>query len=330
MKQMTLKNFAPDAPFIAVEAAPRPLGANDVRIAIHAASINPLDTKQRSGAYASIANDQAVLGADVAGVITEVGAAVTGFAIGDRVYGCAGGLTGRDGAYATEMAADFRLIAHAPQSLTLREAAALPLVAITAWESLVDRARIKPGDLVLVHGAAGGVGHIGVQLARTMGAIVHTTVSSEAKADIARNLGADLAINYRTQTVADYVAQATGGRGYDVVFDTIGGDNIQPSIEAVGDNGDVVTIVSGGASADLSNLMPHNASLHVVFMLVPMLRNRDLERHGDILTRLARLVDGGRLKPLIDPARFTLDDLAAAHDHLTSGKAIGKVVIDTA
>lgn len=330
MKQMTLKNFAPDAPFIAVEAAPRPLGTNDVRIAIHAASINPLDTKQRSGAYASIVNDQAVLGADVAGVITEVGAAVTGFAIGDRVYGCAGGLTGRDGAYATEMAADFRLIAHAPQSLTLREAAALPLVAITAWEALVDRAPVKPGDLVLVHGAAGGVGHIGVQLARAMGSIVHATVSSEAKAAIARDLGADVAIDYRAQTVADYVAQATGGRGYDVVFDTIGGNNIQPSIEAVGDNGNVVTIVSGGASADLSNLMPHNASLHVVFMLVPMLRNRDLERHGDILARIARLVDGGRVKPVVDPARFMLDDLATAHDHLTSGKAIGKVVIDVA
>lgn len=226
------------------------------------------------------------------------------------------------------MVADARLIARKPESLTFREAAALPLVFITAWESLVDRARVQPGDLVLVHGAAGGVGHVGVQLARALGGIVHATVSSDSKAATARDLGADRTINYRSTDVKSYVASETGGRGYDVVFDTIGGDNIQPSIEAVAFNGRVATIVSMGASADLTTLMPRNASLHVIFMLVPMLNDRDLERHGEILRRLTLLVEGGRIRPLLDDMRFALDEVGAAHARLTSGQAVGKLVLD--
>ncbi len=330
MHQMTLSAFAADAPFHRIQVPSRPLAAHEVRLAVAAASVNPLDTKIRNGAYAAIANSPPVLGCDVAGTIIEVGSHAKGFAIGDAVYGCAGGLINRDGAYATEMAVDYRLIAQKPANLSFRQAAALPLVGITAWEALVDRARIVPGDLVLVHGAAGGVGHIGVQLARAMGGIVHATVSSDEKAAIARNLGADHVINYRAQSVAEYVASATGGRGYDVVFDTIGTANMQPSIDAVADNGRVATIVSTGTTVDLANLMPHNASLHVVFMLVPMLRDRDLERHGDILFRVTRLVEAGRLMPVIDPHSFSLDQLGDAHALLTSGKAIGKIVIDIA
>ena len=194
MQQMILDRLGTDAPFRRVDATPRALGPNEVRIRVHAASINPVDTKIRSGLLADIAPNPAVLGCDVAGVVTEVGAAVKTIAVGDKVYGCAGGLVGRDGAYATEMVADARLIARKPESLTFREAAALPLVFITAWESLVDRARVRPGDLVLVHGAAGGVGHVGVQLARALGGIVHATVSTDSKAAIARDLGAALGV----------------------------------------------------------------------------------------------------------------------------------------
>lgn len=328
MHRLVLDQFGADAPFRLEEVPSPPLGPNEVRIAVSAASINPVDTKIRGGRYAGIANTPVVLGCDVAGDVIEIGAAVRGFAPGDRVYGCAGGLTGRDGAYASEMRADYRLLAKMPANLSYREAAALPLVTITAWEALIERAKVQPGERVLVHGAAGGVGHIGVQLAHAAGAIVDATVSSPQKAAIARDLGAVETIDYRATPVADYVAARTGGAGYDVVFDTIGTANIAPSLAAVGANGRVATIVAHDAAPDLGQLMDHNATLHVVFMLVPMLRDRDLERHGDILVRAARLVEAGRLKSLLDPERFTLDQAGAAHAKLLSGQAVGKLVLD--
>ncbi|MBX9881317.1 MAG: zinc-binding dehydrogenase [Sphingomonas sp.] len=328
MQRLVLDSLGPDAPFRLEEAPSAPLGPNEVRIAVRAAGINPIDTKIRGGAYGDIANTPVVLGCDLAGEITEIGAAVPGFAPGDHVYGCAGGLIGRDGSYASEMRADHRLLARMPANLSFREAAALPLVTITAWEALIERAKVQPGERVLVHGAAGGVGHVGVQLAHLAGAIVDATASSPDKALIARELGAAHAIEYRSTPVADYVAARTGGAGYDVVFDTIGNANIATSIAAVATNGRVATILARDTALDLGPLMPHNATLHVVFMLVPMLRDRDLERHGDILTRAARLVEAGRLKPLLDPERFTLADAGAAHAKLASGKAVGKLVLD--
>jgi NADPH:quinone reductase len=328
MQRLVLDSLGPDAPFRLEEAPSAPLGPNEVRIAVRAAGINPIDTKIRGGAYGDIANTPVVLGCDVAGEITDVGAAVPGFVPGEHVYGCAGGLIGRDGSYASEMRADHRLLARMPANLSFREAAALPLVTITAWEALIERAKVQPGERVLVHGAAGGVGHVGVQLAHLAGAIVDATASSPDKALIARELGAAHAIEYRSTPVADYVAARTGGAGYDVVFDTIGNANIATSIAAVATNGRVATILARDTALDLGPLMPHNATLHVVFMLVPMLRDRDLERHGDILTRAARLVEAGRLKPLLDPERFTLADAGAAHAKLASGKAVGKLVLD--
>lgn len=327
MQQAILERVGKDAPFTLVERPSLPLGPNEVRIAIKAAAINPVDTKMRAGPHPGAAPPPVVLGCDVAGIVTEIGEAAQGFEVGDAVYGCAGGVGGRDGSYATEMRADYRLLAKKPANLDFCEAAALPLVAITAWEALVERAQVKPGDHVLVHGAAGGVGHVGVQIARALGGIVDTTISSPEKAAIALDLGADHAINYREQSVADYVELRTGGRGYDVVFDTIGGGNVAPSLAAIATNGRVVTVVARDTAPDLSPLMLHNATLHIVFMLIPMLRNRDLERHGDILTRVGRLVEAGRIRPLIDTRRFTLADLEGAHDRVTGGEAIGKVVI---
>ena len=307
MKAMLLESLGPDRPFTAVDRPSRPLGANQVRIAVRAAGINPVDAKIRNGA-GTFAPVPHILGCDVAGVVTEVGATVGRFAVGDKVYGCAGGVRGHDGSYAEEMAADARLLAHKPASLSFREAAALPLVAITAWEALVERAQVSPGELVLVHGGIGGVGHVGVQLARALGA--HRT------------------IDYRISTVGQYVERETAGRGYDVVFDTIGGANIAPSLEAVAVNGRVATIVSAGAAPDLTPLHLKNASLHAILMLIPMITGRDYERHGTILERVAALVEAGALKPLLDPVRFTLDEAGAAHERLQSGRATGKLVLD--
>ena len=328
MKAMRLNRLGEGEPFELFDKPDADPGPGKIAIRVHAASVNVVDTMIRTG-FAEIApEDPIVLGCDVAGVVMATGPGAARFSVGDEVYGCAGGLKGYDGAYSERMVADERLLGKKSASLSFRAAAALPLVAITAWEALVDRAQVRPGETVLVHGGTGGVGHIGVQFAKSMGAIVHTTVSTPEQATIATSLGADHTILYRHRSVADYVGELTGGRGYDVVFDTVGKENIALSIEALAINGRCVSTVSIGAQPDLSGLHRKNASLHVVFMLIPMLTGQGLERHGAIMDRITALVDYGRLKPLLDDAHFTLEEIKAAHERLTSGRGRGKVVID--
>lgn len=330
MKAMRLQDLGANQPFEPIDIEACPPGANEVAIRVHAASVNVVDTKIRGGMRDIAPDAPIILGCDAAGIVEAVGDRVQGLATGDAVYGCVGGVKGRDGAYAERMIADSRLLAPKPDRLDFREAAALPLVAITAWEALIDRLDIQPGERVLVHGGTGGVGHVGVQLAKARGAIVHATVSSEEKAEIARRLGADRTINYCNEPVADYVHQLTGGAGYNAVFDTIGGPNITRSMEALAVNGRCASIVSLETAPDLTPLHMKNASLHVVFMLIPMLTNTGLEAHGQILRRLTEMVDAGLVEPLLDRRRFGAHEIAAAHAHLSSGAATGKVVIDIA
>lgn len=298
-----------------------------LRIAVKATSVNPVDTKIRRAGPPWAPDLPAPLGFDVAGMVDAVGDGVTGFAVGDAVYGCAGSVRGETGADAEYMLADARFLARKPATLDFRQAAALPLVTITAWEALFDRARIEPGQTVLVHGGAGGVGHIAVQLAASHGARVFATVSSDEKAWIARDLGAEATINYRGEMVESYVRRLTGGAGFDVVLDATGGSDPEPSFQAARLNGQVVTIVSE-YRADLGTMHRKGLSLHVVFMLIPLIHGIGRARHGEILRLAGELVDAGRLRPLLDPERFALADLARAHTKLESGKAVGKLVID--
>lgn len=328
MKAAVLRRLGPQEPFHVVDLPDAEPGPGAVKIAVRATSINQVDTKIREGMADIAPEGDIVLGCDVAGIVEAVGPGVTGFSAGDAVFGCAGGVKGRDGAYRERMIADARLLARKPARLSFTEAAALPLVAITAWEALVDRAEVCPGERVLVHGGTGGVGHVAIQLAKALGAVVHATVSSDEKALTAARLGADATIDYRTLAVTDYVAQHTGGAGYDVVFDTVGGDNIAPSLAALAVNGRCVTIVSLGAQPDLTALHLKNARLDVVFMLLPMLTGAGLERHGAILERIAVLAEAGRIVPLIDERHFGLDAIGAAHEYLASKRAIGKVVVE--
>jgi NADPH:quinone reductase len=242
------------------------------------------------------------------------------------VYACAGGVKGTSGALAQYMLADVRLVAHKPKSLTMAEAAALPLVSITAWEGLIDRAKVQPGQKVLVYGATGGVGHIGVQLAKWAGATVYALVSSDQKAAIAHRLGADITINYCHQPVEEFVAEHTNGQGFDVVFDTVGDDNLQNAFKAAKLNGTVVSIVSL-SQQDLTLLHAKGLTLHLVFMLIPMLFNVDRARHGEILSKLAQITDEGKIRPLLDSKTFSMSEIASAHRHAESGQAIGKVVL---
>ena len=301
-------------------------GPGEVLVQTAATSVNPADYKLRQAGPPIAPALPAVLGCDVAGTVLALGDGVEGTAPGDEVYGCVGGVRGVPGCYAEMIAADARLLAPKPASLSLREAAALPLVTITAWEGL-DRAGVREGQSVLVHGGAGGVGHVAIQLAKARGAVVSTTVSSEEKAALARDLGADHTIDYRAEPVDDYVARLTGGTGFDVVYDATGGSDIAASFQAARLNGQVVAIVSQ-YDANLAPMHLKGLSLHVVFMLIPMLHDVGRAEHGRILREAAVLADAGKLRPHLDPKRFDLASVADAHRHLEDGQAIGKVVID--
>jgi alcohol dehydrogenase len=327
MKAMVLNQYGPETAFEQADIAAPSAQPGQVIVRVAATSINTVDTMIRQmGKDLPLSPDlPAVLGMDFAGTIEAVGEGVTGFVPGDEVYGCAGGLADLPGALAEYMPADARLIAHKPNSLTMREAAALPLVGITAFEGL-QRAGIKAGQKVLVHGGTGGVGHVAVQLAKHFGATVYSTASGEKAFDIIEGYGAT-PIDYKTETVVDYVEAHTGGAGFDVVFDTVGGENMTNSFEAAALNGHVTTTVAM-VELDLTTAHFKGLSVHVVFMLIPMLHNHQREAHGNILAQLAQIVDQGGVKPLLDEQAFSLSEAGKAHDRLVNGQAIGKVVVE--
>lgn len=325
MRAVLLSEFGgPEKLKVAEVETPMP-GPGQVLVRIRAAALNQVDTKIREGL--PIGPDMpAILGADLAGVIEAVGSDVADLRVGDEVYGCAGGVRGHGGTLAQYIAADARLVAPKPASLSFREAAALPLVSITAWDAM-ERLSLAAGDHVLVHGGAGGVGHIGIQLAKAAGARVAATVGSEEAAGLARGLGADDIVDYRAEQVGDYVARLTSGRGFDAIFDTVGGLNLASSFEAAATGGRIAT-TNARVTLDIGAMHGKALSLHVVFMLLPMLRGPGRERHGAILRELAASVDAGKIRPLLDARRFTLETAAEAHAHLGSGQAHGKIVID--
>ncbi len=297
-----------------------------VLVNIAATSVNTVDTmiRQMGQDLALSPALPAVLGMDFAGTVTDVGEGVTGFEVGDEVYGCAGGLADLPGTLAEFILADAKLIAHKPKTLTMREAAALPLVGITAYEGLT-RAGVTQGQKVLVHGGSGGVGHVAIQLANHLGATVYSTGGGDEQLALIESLGAT-AINYRTEKVVDYVQAHTDAVGFDVVFDSVGGENMLNSFEAAALNGHVATTVSM-LEIDLTTAHFKGLSLHVVFMLIPMLHNQMREQHGEILTTLAAIADAGKLKSIVDDTYFELTEIGKAHDRLSSGKAMGKVVV---
>lgn len=328
MKAIVIEQFGePNVFQIADVSIPEVLPGH-ILIRVAATSVNPVDTKIREGVIADIApNFPAILHGDVAGVVEAVGDGVSRFNVGDEVYGCVGGVKGTGGALAEYVLADASLVAHKPKSLTMKEAAALPLVSITAWEGLIDRAQIQPGQKVLVYGGTGGVGHMGVQLAKWAGAKVYALVSNEEKGAIARQLGADVTINYRQSSIEEFIAEHTNGQGFDVVVDTVGNDNLQNAFKAAKFNGIVVSLVSL-SQQDLTLLHAKGLTLHLVYMLIPLLFDVNRAYHGEILTKVAELVDRGQVRPLLDAKSFLFTEAAAAHAYKDTGEAIGKVVLE--
>lgn len=327
MQAMVLNAYGEAAEFQPAQLPKPDVTPGHVLVRVAASSVNTVDTMIRvMGKDLPLSPDlPAVLGMDFAGTVEAVGEGVSDFAPGDEVYGCAGGLADLQGTLADYMLADARLVAQKPKTLSMREAAALPLVGITAFEGL-KRGGAGAGQKVLVHGGTGGVGHVAVQLAKHFGADVYATVSSDAQAAIVAQYGAT-AINYKAEKVADYVANHTGGAGFDVVYDSVGGANMANSFDAAALNGHIATTVSL-LSLDLTTAHFKGLSIHVVFMLIPMLHNIGREAHGAILAELSDIVDAGALKPLLDEPRFGLSEVGQAYARLSSGQATGKVVVE--
>jgi len=327
MKAMIVNEYGANDVFEVAEVPKPEVKAGHVLVKVAATSVNTVDLMIRQmGKELPLSPDlPAILGMDFAGVIDAVGEGVNQFSVGDEVYGCAGGLADIQGTLAQYMLADAQLVALKPKSISMREAAALPLVGITAYEGLM-RTGVSQGQKVLVHGGSGGVGHVALQIAKYLGADVYSTGGGEAQLTLIEKLGAT-PINYRTQAVADYVAEYTDGAGFDVVFDSVGGENMLKSFEAAALNGQIASTVAL-VELDLSLAHFKGLSLHVIFMLIPMLHDYKRAVHGETLSKIAEIIDAGHMQTVVDEQRFSLDEVGKAHARLESGEAIGKVVIE--
>ena len=309
---------------LAQVATPEP-GPGEVLVRVAASGVNPLDTKILAGTADHARQPlPAILGIDVAGVVVAAGQDVRAFRVGDAVFGMAGGVGGHAGSLAEYMTADARLLARKPSTLTMRGAAALPLVFITAWEGLVDRAGLGEGQRLLVLGGAGGVGQMALQIAAARGATTSATGSPAARAPIERLRARFID---KTDTPADIVARETGGRGFDVVFDTAGGASLDAAFVLVRRFGHVVSALGWGTHA-LAPLSFQAASYSGVFTLLPLLTGEGREHHGAILAEAARLAETGDLVPALDPRHFTLRTVDEAYRVISEGQASGKVVVD--
>jgi NADPH2:quinone reductase len=305
-----------------------PLGETELLVHLRAAGINPIDTKLRQRGTFYPDKMPAILGCDGAGVVEAVGAAVQQFRVGDEVYFCHGGLGAHQGNYAEYTTVDERFVARKPASVSFAEAAAAPLVLITAWEALYERGRLEPGERVLIHAGAGGVGHVAIQLAKLKGADVCTTVSTREKADFVQKLGADHVIYYKERDFVQAALDWTGGEGVDLAFDTVGGETFHKTFPAVRVYGDIVTILEPDANTVWKAARLRNLRIGLELMLTPMLQGivEAQEHHAEILEQCAKWIDAGKLKIQVSET-FPLEEAAKAHHLLGTGSVTGKIVL---
>ncbi|MDN6318338.1 MAG: zinc-dependent alcohol dehydrogenase family protein [Marinobacter sp.] len=328
MKAMVIEEFGGPDVFVEREMTdPEPFDGQ-VRIKVVASSINPIEAKIRSGLVKTGPDMPAILNGDVAGVVEKVGPGVTCFSEGDEVFGCAGGTKGWPGALADFMVADARLLAKRSSLMTLPlvECAALPLVFLTAWSALVERADIQAGEHVLIHAGTGGVGHVAIQIAKYLGARVATTVSTPEKAELARQLGADDIIFYREESVDAYRQRLTGGQGFSLVFDTVGKENVDRAIEAAAISGRLCSI-NTRSTHDLSLMHAKGLTLHVIFRSIPLLHGVGMDDQPRLISAMCEMLERGAIRPLLDHERFSFARIAEAHRHLESGLAVGKILL---
>lgn len=292
------------------EDAPRPTpGAGELLIRVAATSVNPFDCAVRAGYMAAFLKSTfpLILGTDISGIVEAVGPDVTAFKRGDDVY--ARGGVGRDGAYAEYVALPAADVARKPQTLDHVHAAALPHVTLTAWQALFELAQLQPGQTVLVHGAAGGVGHVAVQLAKIRGARVIGTASRNQ--DLLRQIGVDQCIDYQTTPFENVV------HGVDVVLDTVGGDTQARSWGVLKPGGILVSVIQAPSAETAA---AHGVRQAMVYSAPPI---------GKVLTEVAALVDAGQIKPHVS-AVLPLREIQKAHELVEGRHTAGKVVLQVA
>lgn len=325
IRALMLDNYATNEFREARIERPEP-ASNEVLVRIVASGVNPIDYKIRKGnAPYAMPDLPAVLGCDMAGVVEAVGSRVKNLSAGDEVYGLIGGVRGLQGSLAEYVAVDSDLVAVKPKNLTFREAAAMPLAFLTAWEGLVERAQIKAGQKVLIHGGAGGVGHMAVQIAKAFGSEVFATVSKN-KRTLVEGYGATT-IDYREVPVGDYTKLHTADEGFDVIYDTVGGKCLDDSFNAIRRYGHIVSCAAFGTHS-LATGSLRGSTLSAIFILLPLLTGEDRARFKRILGEATRLVEQGKIKPLVDPQRFILNEARQAHDAVEQGSTVGKIVIE--
>jgi len=324
MRAMVVSQFGPPE-VLKLQDMPHPKPSpHDLLIEVHAAALNPVDYKIRRGAFREGRTLPFILGYDVSGVVREMGSAAQGFGIGDEVYASPSLI--RNGANAEYVCVDARTAAPKPASVDHIHAAALPLVTLTAWEALLLRARIEQGETVLIHAGGGGVGHIAIQLAKLQGCRVLTTASRDESIDLCRRLGADVVIDYSKEDFVQRVQQETHGGGCPVVFDTVGSQTFDRSLDCVAVNGRLITAVGTPSAEIAQKLFRKNATLHFEFMGAPTVYGVRPESQGEILEAAARLVDKGELKPHVSRV-IHLEELAEGHRLQESGHVTGKIVV---
>jgi len=331
MKAFLVEKYGGPAGMRAAEVLDPQVGAEDVLVEIRAASVNPLDIKLRDGDFKAFLPYRLplVLGNDLAGTVVRVGPSVTRFAVGDEVY--ARPDKDRIGTFAELIAVHQDDLAPTPATLTMAEAASLPLVALTAWQALVERARVQPGQKVLIHAGAGGLGSIAVQLAKALGAHVATTVST-AKVDLVKEFGADVVVDYRTQDFEEVL------HGYDVVLDSLGGDNLAKSLRILKPGGTAIS-VAGPPDPAFARELGANPVLRLAMTALSSKTRRRakslgvtysflfMKASGDQLRELNPLIDAGKIRPVVDRL-FPFEETLQAMEYVEKGRVkAGKVVV---
>ncbi|NNC31691.1 zinc-dependent alcohol dehydrogenase family protein [Longimicrobium terrae] len=316
MRAMVIDQFGGPEVFQAREMDRPEAGPGELLVRVICAGTNPVDAKMRQNAdWAGLA-PPLVLGQDASGIVESVGPGVTGFSPGDEVYYMDELFGNTMGTYAEYNAVPARLVAHKPPSLSHEQAAAVPLAGGTAWEAIVRRMQVRPGETVLIHGGAGGVGSFAVQFAKAAGARVLATAGARNQ-DVIRQLGADVAIDYSAEDFAEVALRETGGKGVDATFDTVGGDLIRRSLPATRPFGRLACILT--PEGTLGGLSSRNQTLHGIFVM------REAERLRD----MSAAFEQGLARPLIGEV-MPLEQVSRAHERLDSGHGTGKLILRVA
>jgi NADPH2:quinone reductase len=319
---------APDVMHLCEVDEPSITARTQIKVRIRAAGVNPIDCKIRRHGLQGTRGYPAILGCDGAGEVVATGSEVGRFKIGDRVWFCNGGLGGAPGNYAEFTVIDQSWALAMPDSLSFCAAAAGPLVLITAWEMLFDRAKLQKNQTVLIHAGAGGVGHVAIQLAKHVGARVLTTVGTSEGMELVRTWGADEVINYRDEDFVAKTNELTGGCGADVVIEMTGAETFARSIDCTAHCGDLVTLLDPGLVA-MKEARRRNLRIGFELMLTPMLESLDQARNHqmDILSACGGLIDEGKLTLYVSKV-FPFNEVSMAHEAIERGHTYGKIVIE--